>query len=211
MRARLVLIDDEKDILKVLEYNFRKEGYEVLSSRNGSEGLKLVQAQVPDLVVLDLMLPGLDGLEVCKILKSDPKTRRIPILMLTAKSTEADQIVGLELGADGYGLKTFSVQGLWARAKNRLMRRHAAQEHAAVLRAGKLALDSERQKVTVKGREVELTGLEFRILKYCMERRGKVLARNQVLDGAWKGEAFVVDRTVDAHVKSIRDYLFQGN
>ena len=107
MRARLALIEDEKDILKVLEYNFRKEGYDVFSARTGPDGLKLVQTQLPDLVVLDLMLPGMDGLEICKALKAEPKTRRIPILMLTAKSSETDEIVGLELGADDYVAKPF--------------------------------------------------------------------------------------------------------
>ena len=208
MRKQTILvIDDEKDILKLLQYNLEKEGYSVLTAKTGEEGLGLAQGKMPNLVILDLMLPGIDGFEVCKLLRAQKKTESIPVLMLTAKNSEVDQVVGLELGAADYIAKPFSVKVLLARVKNIFRKEESKPETLSVLRAGELEIDNERQSFAVKGKPVSLTRLEFRILSFLMQNRGKVFSRDQLLTGAWGGEAFVVDRTVDVHVKSIREKL----
>lgn len=208
LKPSILVIDDEKDILKLLQYNLEKEGYSFFSAKTGEEGFEAAKSKKPDLVVLDLMLPGIDGLEVCKLLKNNAATRPIPILMLTAKSSETDQIVGLELGASDYIAKPFSVKVFLVRVKNIL---RAAQKKTdqptAVLKHGDLVLDREKQSVTVKGKPVPLTKLEFNILGFLMENPGKVFSRDKLLSGAWGGETYVVDRTVDVHVKSIRQKL----
>ncbi len=204
----ILVIDDEKDILKLLQYNLEKEGYQVLQAKTGEEGLDAARAKKPDLVLLDLMLPGIDGLEVCKVLRADPGTRHIPVIMLTAKGSEIDQVVGLEIGAVDYIPKPFSVKVLLARLKNALRRAMSpAGDPSAVLKAGDAVLDKERQSFTLKGKSVALTRLEFRILAFLMENRGRVFSRDKLLSGAWEGEAFVVDRTVDVHIRSIRHKL----
>ncbi len=208
-RKKILVIDDEKDILKLLEYNFKKEGYDVLTAGTGEEGLKTTLASLPDLIILDLMLPQIDGLEVCKILKSNAKTKAIPVLMLTAKGSDTDEVVGLEVGADDYVAKPFNIPVLTARVKKLLQRRAAPGPSVseAPIKAGHLVIDASKQKVTVKGKEAALTSLEFRILHFLASHPGRVFTRNQVLDGAWKHETFIVDRTVDVHIKSIRKKL----
>lgn len=206
-KRSILVIDDEKDILKLIQYNLEKEGYQVTTAATGEAGVEAARRVRPDLIVLDLMLPGMDGLEACRILKSDKAMRSVPVIMLTAKSSEVDQVVGLELGAADYVAKPFSVKVLLARVKNALRRAEPAKSETAVLKVGDVTLDRERQSVTVKGKPVQLTRLEFRILGFLMENPGKVFSRDQLLSGAWDGEAFVVDRTVDVHVKSIRSKL----
>ena len=206
-KHQILVIDDEKDIVKLLQYNLEKEGYQVLSSLSGEEGFETARAKKPDLILLDLMLPGVDGLEVCRLLKSDRQTRSIPVIMLTAKGTEIDQVVGLELGASDYISKPFSVKVLLARVKNIFRSGTAEKNEAAVLKAGGITLDRERHSVTVLGKPAVLTKLEFNILAFLMENRGRVFSREKILDGAWHGESFVVDRSVDVHVKSIRRKL----
>jgi len=207
LKKSILVIDDEKDIQKLLQYNLEKEGYQVSSAKTGEEGLELAKTKKPDCLILDLMLPGVDGLEVCKLLRAGKDTRHIPILMLTAKSSEVDQVVGLELGASDYITKPFSVKVLLARLKNIFRNSQGKKEEASFLKAGDIILDKERQSVTVKGRPVSLTRLEFRILAFLMENPGRVFSREKLLNGAWGGEVFVVDRTVDVHVKSIRKKL----
>jgi len=207
LKKSILVIDDEKDIQKLLQYNLEKEGYQVFSAKTGEEGLELANVKMPDLIILDLMLPGVDGLEVCKLLRTGKDTKHTPILMLTAKSSEIDQVVGLELGASDYIAKPFSVKVLLARLKNIFRSHEPEKPESSVLKAGGIVLDKERQNVHVKGKSVALTRLEFRILAFLMENRGKVYSREQLLNGAWGGEAFVVDRTVDVHVKSIRKKL----
>jgi two-component system alkaline phosphatase synthesis response regulator PhoP len=205
MTKKLILaIDDEKDILKLLQYNLERDGYQVLTAKSGEEGLDIVRAKHPDLIVLDIMLPEMDGLEVCKILRSNKETKHIPILMLTAKTSEVDQIVGLELGASDYISKPFSVKVLSARVKNIFRSLEPKKGDSAVLRSGELLIDKERHSFTVKGKPVTLTKLEFKMLSFLMENRGLVFSREQLLDRVWDGEAFVVDRTVDVHMRSIR-------
>ena len=206
-RKQVLVIDDEKDIVKLLDYNLKKEGYDVASAFTGEAGLKEAFSRRPDLVILDLMLPEIDGLEVCKLLKADPRTRATPVLMLTAKDSETDEVVGLTVGADDYVAKPFNVQVLLARVKKLLQRHTPAVSEEAPVKVGALEIDPARQKVSVKGREVTLTALQFRILLFLARHPGKVFTRNQLLDGAWKQEAFVVDRTVDVHIKSIRKKL----
>ena len=206
-KKHILAIDDEKDILKLLQYNLEREGYQVFCAETGEKGLEAAKARHPDLVVLDLMLPGMDGLEVCKILRANKETKNIPILMLTAKSSEVDQILGLELGADDYISKPFSVKVLLARVKNVFRHHEPKKEERSVVRAGELVLDRDRHSLTVKGRPVALTRLEFKMLGFLMENPGKVFSRDQLLSGVWDGEAFVVDRTVDVHVRSIRSKL----
>ncbi|HTL71421.1 MAG TPA: response regulator transcription factor [Candidatus Eisenbacteria bacterium] len=207
MPRSILVIDDEKDILKLLQYNLEKEGYQVRTARSGEEGFEAARAKKPDAVILDLMLPGIDGLEVCRLLRADKSTKNVPIVMLTAKGSEVDQVVGLELGASDYVSKPFSVKVLLARLKNVLRAQETRPDEGTVLRAGDAVLDRDRQSFTIKGKPVPLTKLEFRILGFLMENRGKVFSRDKLLSGAWEGEAFVVDRTVDVHVRSIRRKL----
>ncbi len=207
-KSCILVIDDEKDIVKLLQYNLEKEGYQVLSALSGEEGLEAARNKKPDLILLDLMLPGVDGLEVCRLLKTDPKTRLIPVMMLTAKGSEIDQVVGLELGASDYVPKPFSVKVVLARVKNLLRAKASPQEATTpLLKAGGILLDRERHRVTLQGKPIELTKLEFKILAFLMENRGKLYSRDKILDGVWQGEAFVVDRSVDAHIKSLRHKL----
>ena len=206
-KQTILAIDDEKDILSLLQYNLEKEGYRLLTAGTGEAGFELARSKKPDLILLDLMLPGMDGLEVCKLLKSSRETKSIPVLMLTAKSSEVDQVVGLELGASDYISKPFSVKVLLARVKNIFRKAPDGQEGKALLKMGDLSVDQERFSCTIKGRPVLLTKLEFRILSFLMENPGKVFSRDKLLSGAWDGEAFVIDRTVDVHVRSIRHKL----
>ena len=208
MPKKLILvIDDEKDILKLLQYNLEKQGHQVIAAVSGEQGLDLARSKSPDLIILDLMLPGVDGLEICKMLRSDRATRQTPVLMLTAKSSETDQIVGLEVGASDYIAKPFSVQVLLARVKNIFRQRESQKEPGTVLKGGDLVLDREKQMVLLKGRPLALTKLEFNILAHLMGSPGRVFSRDELLNGAWQGEAFVTDRTVDVHMRSIRHKL----
>ncbi|MGH7197611.1 MAG: response regulator [Candidatus Omnitrophota bacterium] len=206
-KQSILVIDDEKDIVKLLQYNLEREGHHVLTAKNGEDGFELAKSKRPDLVILDLMLPGIDGVEVCKLLKASKDTKSIPVLMLTAKSAEVDQVVGLEVGASDYITKPFSVKVLLARVKNIFRKEVSGKEEPALVKAGELVIDKERQIFTVKGKPVSLTKLEFRILGFLMENPGKVFSRDKLLSGAWEGESFVVDRTVDVHVRSIRKKL----
>ena len=206
-KKHILAIDDEKDILKLLQYNLEREGHSVSAVKTGEEGLDIVRTKRPDLVILDIMLGGIDGYEVLKILRANKETKNVPVLMLTAKSSEIDQVLGLELGATDYISKPFSVKVLLARVKNIFRNQESKKEETRVLQAGGLLLDRDRHVFTVKGKPVALTSLEFKMIGFLMEHRGKVFSRDQLLSGVWKGEAFVVDRTVDVHVRSIRSKL----
>jgi len=204
----VLVVDDEEDILQLLTYNLAREGYKVGCAATGEEALRVARAELPDLVLLDLMLPGTDGLEVCKLLKSDPRTAGIPIIMLTAKGEEADVVAGLELGAADYVTKPFSPRVLVARVRA-VLRRGAAQasdEHAAV-KVGELVIDPGRHEVLVRGKSVELTFTEFRILHLLARRPGWVFTRYQIVDGARGPDSIVTDRSVDVHIVSLRRKL----
>jgi two-component system phosphate regulon response regulator PhoB len=210
MTATVLVVDDEKDVLELARYNLQKEGFDVVVARDGAAALQAAGRAVPDLVVLDLMLPGMDGLEVCRRLRAEPRTSRIPVIMLTAKASEADRVVGLEMGADDYVVKPFSPRELVARVKAVLRRSTPASESAEVLRRADLVVDLSRHEVTWRGRPLELTPTEFRILHYLVARPGRVCARSDIIDGALERDAAITDRTIDVHVNALRRKLGKG-
>ena len=211
--ANVLVVDDEEDILELVEYNLAKEGYKVLKVATGEDALRVARSQLPDIVILDLMLPGLDGLEVCRMLKGDPSTQHIPIVMLTAKGGEADIVAGLELGAADYVTKPFSPRVLMARVKA-VLRRDAdgPESDSATITIRDLVIHPGRHQVIVLGHPVELTATEFRILVFLARRPGWVFTRQQIVDAA-QGEdsflpdRFVTDRSVDVHIVSLRRKL----
>ncbi len=204
----ILVVEDDEDIQQLVEYNLLKAGYKVSVASTGEEGLRLAQGEHPDLVLLDLMLPGLDGLELCRALKRDPATARLPVIMLTAKSEEADIVTGLELGADDYVTKPFSPKVLLARIRTVLRRRgRPARDKDAVLRIHGITIDPGRHEVRVGGEPVELTYTEFRLLQLLAARPGWVFTRYQIVN-AIRGEDYVVtDRSVDVQVVGLRKKL----
>ncbi|MEZ5331168.1 MAG: response regulator transcription factor [Thermoanaerobaculia bacterium] len=207
MATRILVVEDEPDIVEVLEYNLGREGYTVDSAARGDEALDAVRRQAPDLIVLDLMLPGLDGLEVLRTLRRDRATERLPVLLLTARGEEIDRVVGLELGADDYVTKPFSPRELTLRVKAILRRRESAPEEGERIDRGDVVLDLAGHRVLVEGEPVALTATEFRLLKLLMERRDRVQTREQLLSEAWGYSEDVDSRTVDTHVRRLRRKL----
>jgi two-component system alkaline phosphatase synthesis response regulator PhoP len=208
-QGKILVVDDEQDILELLKYRLSREGYSVSCLDSGEEAVRTARRDRPDLVVLDLMLPGFDGLEVCKIMKNDPATRDIPIIMLTAKGEESDVIVGLELGADDYVTKPFSSRVLAARIKAVLKRRKKSDspEETAVVQHSGISIFPERHEVTIEGRPIDLTATEFRILELLARHPGRVFSRYQIVD-AVRGEDYpVTERSVDVHITSLRKKL----
>jgi phosphate regulon transcriptional regulator PhoB len=206
-KQRILVVDDEQDILELVTYNLKKEGYLVEEARTGDQALRLVRERPYQLILLDLMLPGLSGMELCRIFKQDPETAQVPIIMLTARSEEMDKVMGLETGADDYITKPFSVRELLARVKSVLRRSEGVVAGKKVLRAGNLEVDLERHRVKVGEAVIDLSPTEFRLLRFLLERKGRVFSRDQILDAVWKGEAFVESRTVDVHVRRLRAEL----
>jgi len=206
--AEILIVEDEKDIVETLEYNLHKEGYKTSKAYDGHSGLKLARDKIPDLILLDLMLPVINGLEVCKILRREEKTAGIPIIMLTAKSEEADKVIGLELGADDYITKPFSMRELLARIKV-VLKRTGKKEAAyrPLLKFPDLEIDNETHLVKAGGRAVELTAKEFALLHYLAENKEKVYNREKLLDQVWGIEAAIETRTVDVHVRRLREKL----
>jgi DNA-binding response OmpR family regulator len=204
---QIYVVEDEKDLVDLLTYNLEKEGFRVLSSLRGDEAIRKIPEKTPDLVLLDLMLPGMDGLSVCRALKADPKTAHIPVVMLTAKGEETDKVVGLELGADDYMTKPFSVKELVARLRAVLRRFERAGEAAPVRKFKGLSLDRSRHEVTLSGRPVRLTAKEFELLDYLMSRPGQVLSRDVLLNSVWGYDYFGTTRTVDVHIRHLRGKL----
>jgi phosphate regulon transcriptional regulator PhoB len=209
MKEKILIVEDEKDIVKMLEYNLQKEGFKILSARDGEDALDTANKEQPDLVILDLMLPGMDGLEVCKALKGGAKTARIPIIMLTAKAQESDKVIGLELGADDYMIKPFSPRELVARIKAVLRRMTEKGPAAEVVRIGELTVDLPKVRVLVKDRPVELTAKEFELLKTLIKAKGRVLSRDYLLDTIWGFDHAIEiqTRTVDVHIRTLRKKL----
>ena len=203
---KILIVDDEKDIVDLVAYNLEKEGYETLKALDGEKALQLVRTKTPDLVVLDLMLPGIQGLEVCKRIRKVPETAAIPIIMLTAKGEEIDKVLGLEVGADDYITKPFSVKELLARVKAVLRRSEArrAADQEEVFESGGLRIDFKSYEVTVDGRTISLSPTEFRLLRFLSRNPGRVYSREQILDRVWGDDAFVEPRTVDVHVRRLR-------
>jgi two-component system phosphate regulon response regulator PhoB len=211
-RERVLVVDDERDILELVKYNLDKEGFQVTVVATGEDALAAARTKMPDIVILDLMLPGVDGLEVCRRLKTDAKTRAIPIVMLTAKGDEADVVTGLELGASDYVTKPFSPRVLTARIRAVLRRGDEADDDEATIRIKDLTIHPGRHQVLVKDKPVELTATEFRILHFLAKRPGWVFTRQQIVDAAQGDDAFVsdryvTDRSVDVHIVSLRRKL----
>jgi DNA-binding response OmpR family regulator len=215
-KRRVLVVDDEKDLVELITYNLGRNGFDVMTAYNGNDALELAQREVPDLVVLDLMLPGIDGTEVARRLRADARTAAVPIVMLTAKGEETDVVVGLTLGADDYVTKPFSMKILLARINTVLRRNEQASGAAAaagaageggVLKAGPLAIDLSRHEVAVDGEPVRLTLTEFKLLSSLVAARGRVLTRDQLMDKAMGPDVFVTDRAIDVHVTAIRKKL----
>lgn len=209
MKETVLIVEDEKDIVKMLDYNLNKEGYRVLSTYDGEDALEIASNKQPDIILLDLMLPGMDGLEVCRELKKEDKTAHIPIIMLTAKSQESDKVVGLELGADDYVTKPFSPRELIARIKAILRRIKGKDKLPTTLKTGELTVDFSKIQVIVKNKPVQLTSKEFELLKTLMQARGRVLSRDYLLDTIWSYDHAmeIQTRTVDVHIRTLRRKL----
>lgn len=204
---RILIVEDERDILDLVRLYLEKEGYRTMSAGSGTEALRQIKADRPDLIVLDLMLPEMDGLEVCKRLRGDTQTAMIPIIMLTAKAEESDTIIGLELGADDYVTKPFSPKALVARIKALFRRIDRAQEGPARYRYGPLTMDLARHEVTAEGAEVKLTAKEFGLLEHLLRHCGRVLTREVLLDSVWGYDRDVTTRTVDVHVRRLKQKI----
>jgi two-component system, OmpR family, phosphate regulon response regulator PhoB len=204
---RILIIEDEQDVLDLLTLNLRKAGgFAISTATDGATGLRKARAELPALIILDLMLPKMPGLEVCKILKTDPATQHIAILMLTAKAEEIDRIVGLEFGADDYVTKPFSPREIILRMKA-IMRRGQGETGETRLTRGAITLDSSRHAVAVNGKPVRLTSVEFKLLSRLMERSGRVQARDRLLNEVWGYESIIDTRTVDTHIRRLRKKL----
>ncbi|SPF32118.1 Alkaline phosphatase synthesis transcriptional regulatory protein PhoP [Candidatus Desulfosporosinus infrequens] len=203
--ATILVVDDEEPILELLRFNLEKEGYQVCVAKDGQEALERVEREPLDLIVLDVMLPGMDGLEICRKLRAIPKFQQIPIIMLTAKGEEIDKVVGLELGADDYMTKPFSPRELLARIKARLRRTNSQEEaDARIIIRGELRVDVTGFRVHVRGEETELTPKEFELLRVLVAHPGKVYSRDELLERIWGYEYDGDTRTVDVHVRHLR-------
>jgi two-component system phosphate regulon response regulator PhoB len=207
MKPKILVVDDEPDLVELIEVNFTAAGFTVFFAANGAAALRQAREKAPDLILLDVMLPEMDGLEVCKILRQDAATRRIPILMLTARAAEIDRILGLELGADDYVTKPFSVRELVLRVKNLLRRRPALESGGGLIQFGSLLIDRPRHQVTVEGKPLDLTLTEFNLVTLLAERKGRVQSRDQLLKDVWGYNSMVDTRTVDTHMRRLRAKL----
>lgn len=205
MKPKILVVDDEPDALELLELKLREAGFAPVLASDGAKALTAVQADRPDLIVLDWMLPEVDGLEVCKILRRDPATATIPILMLTARAAEVDRVLGLELGADDYVAKPYSPRELVLRIRKLLQRAAPTEEVGERLRCGGLEIDIPGHRVTVNGAVVELTATEFNLLLLLAQRRGRVQTRERLLQDVWGYEAAIDTRTVDTHMRRLRE------
>ena len=205
---KVLIVEDERDILQLVKLYLEKEGFRTLTASNGVEALRQIRSEHPDLLILDLMLPEIDGLEVCKKVRLAPQTAMLPIIMLTAKTEESDTVVGLELGADDYVTKPFSPRGLVARVKALLRRLdRSTDREVAVYRYGPVSLDLSRHEVTINGREVNLTAKEFGLLEHLLRNTGRVLTRDVLLNSVWGYDYHGTTRTVDVHVRRIKQKL----
>ncbi len=207
MGKRILIVDDEPDLIELLRANLESEDFMVESAKDGETGLKLAMADPPHLLVLDLMLPGIDGLEVCRRLRNHPRTADLPIIVLTAKAAEVDQIVGLRVGADDYVTKPFSPKELVARVQALLRRASKPPASKSMIRVGEILLDPERHEVTEGRRRIDLTMTEFRILRYLMENAGRLCPRSDILEGALGASGDAVTRAIDVHILSLRRKL----
>ena len=206
-KERILIVEDDKHISKLVKYNLEKTGFQCTVTMTGEEALEILDKEPVDLIILDIMLPEMDGLQVCKQIKQDRKFSFVPIIMLTAKGEEVDRIVGFELGADDYVVKPFSPRELVLRVKAILERKKTPETAKDILDAGKLVVDITRHKVTVDKKEVELTLMEFKLLVTLMQRKGKAQSRDKLLEDIWDIAADVTTRTIDTHIKRLRQKL----
>jgi two-component system phosphate regulon response regulator PhoB len=206
-RPRILIIEDERGLTEVLAYNLQREGYDTIIAHDGQEGLRKAQMQLPDIVLLDLMLPGLDGLDVCRELRAGERTRHMPILMLTAKAEETDQIVGFSMGADDYVTKPFNVKVLLQRIKALQRRVDVGTEPGDVIEHLGVRIDRVRHRAGVDGVDLDLTPTEFRLLECLLRQPGRAFSRPQLMDVAIGEGAIVLERTIDVHVKTLRKKL----
>jgi two-component system, OmpR family, phosphate regulon response regulator PhoB len=207
MAERILVVDDEPDLLELVRFQLAQAGFEVETARDGRTSLEAIRRRRPSLVVLDWMLPDLPGTEVCRQIRSDPRLRDLPILLLTAKTEEVDRVVGFELGADDYVTKPFSPRELALRVQAILRRSSAEHPSSEVLERGSISLDTERHRCSVGDGEVALTAKEFRLLEALMSRPGRVLSRQRLLDDVWGSDITVTERTIDTHLKRLREKL----
>ena len=207
MGKLIAVVDDEPDILKLLALNLQRSGFSVKEFSKAEELFKFLKDKIPELIILDLMLPDMDGLEICKYLKREEEFAPIPIIMLTAKGEETDRILGLELGADDYVTKPFSPRELVARVKA-VLRRKDIKENSGKIEFGEsIVINIEKHEVAVEGKKIELTLTEFKILRCLISKKGWVFSREQLLDYLWGEEKAVLDRTIDVHIKNLREKL----
>ncbi len=205
--TRILVIEDERDLCELLDFNLRREGYETILAHDGQEGLRKAQTLLPDLILLDLMLPGLSGFDVCRELRSGERTREIPIIIISAKSEETDQVVGFSLGADDYVTKPFSVKVLLQRIKALQRRLESGAEPVDVVEHLDVRIDRVRHRAFQRGRELELTPTEFRLLECLLRQPGRAFTRHQLMDASIGEGAIVLERTIDVHVKTLRKKL----
>jgi two-component system, OmpR family, alkaline phosphatase synthesis response regulator PhoP len=206
MRKNILIVEDEKDIIEVLRYYLEKENYRVHVAQDGFQALELASKIIPNLILLDLMLPRLDGIETCRRLKADERLRDIPVIMVTAKAEEADKIKGLEIGADDYVTKPFSAKEVVARVKAHLRRREGSIPEKS-FQYGTLSVDTVKHEIRVNGGEIDLTAKEFELLLYMLENKGRVLTRDMILNHVWGYDYFGSTRTVDVHVTRLRQKI----
>lgn len=202
-----MIVEDEKDIADLIAYHLKQSGFSVLTAPDGPSGLQKAKKERPGLIILDLMLPDMDGKDVCRILKSDPLTQSIPILMLTAKTEEMDRVIGFELGADDYVTKPFSPRELVLRVQAILRRKEVPREEEKIIRIGDLMIDTDRHRVSVKDKPIRLTSTEFKLLLELVSKRGRVQTRDHLLDKVWGYTYEGYARTVDTHIRRLREKL----
>ena len=207
MLKKILIVEDEHDLIKLLKYNLEKEGFKVGHTTDGSLALAEIRREMPDLVILDLMLPGMDGLEVCRQLRRNDRFASIPVLMLTARSEEADRVVGLEIGADDYVTKPFSMRELIARVRALLRRHDAPDTNRNTIQRGDLRIDPSAHSVSIMGKEIELSALEFRLLHHLASHPGMVFSRDQLLDRVWGNDRSVTQRSVDVYIRRVREKI----
>ncbi len=201
---KILIVEDEPDIAELISYNLIREGFDAAIVSDGEQALSRIRRENFDLVVLDLMLPGIQGTDLCRILRNNPKTKALPIIMLTAKTEEIDRIIGLELGADDYITKPFSTRELAARIKALLRRAGEPGRKDNIMRFGDLIVDFSAYTVSKRGTMLDLSATEFRLLAYLLENKGRVFTRDQLLNAVWKNEGYVEPRTVDVHIRRLR-------
>ena len=203
-KNKVLIIEDERSLASVLALNLQREGFEVMMAQDGRDGLRQAQIKHPDLIVLDLMLPGMPGLEVCRELRAGSQTRDVPIIMVTAKTEESDELIGLAVGADDYVTKPYSVKVLIQRIKKELRRRQQPAEEVSVIESQGVVIDRIRHRATLQGQDLVLTPTEFRLLEVLLRQAGRAFTRHELMDAAIGEDAMVLERTIDVHVKSLR-------